>query len=197
MDFTITETFKTVTRQLRRNPQSAEKNVRLLKQILGYLFTASSRRQVKLGDEIRFLGAYLELARTCFGKRLRYQIQAPEVFHRTTLPAMLIAPLVENAIRHGIAPRGGNGEIVITISWKKGYLRIGVTDDGLGFDTNLIAGANGDATGRSSRDVVTGLVKIRERVERISGPGHWWLTSSPYVGTIVVFEIPYGLGAER
>jgi two-component system LytT family sensor kinase len=197
MDYTITETFNTVTRQLRHNPQRAEKKVRQLKQILGYLFRASSRGQVMLGDEIRFLAAYLELASYCFGKRLKYQIQAPLIFHGTPMPAMLIAPLVENAIRHGIAPRGGNGEIVITISWKKGYLRIGVTDDGLGFDPNFIVGAKGDAARRPSRDVVTGLVKVRERVERISGPGHWWLTSSPYLGTIIVFEIPYGVGAER
>jgi LytS/YehU family sensor histidine kinase len=194
MDYTITETFNTA---LRRNPQRAEKNMRLLSQILGYLFTSSSRGLVRLGDELRFLGAYLELASTCFGKRLRYQIQAPQVFHRINLPPMLIAPLVENAIRHGLAPRGGNGEIVITISWKKGYLRIGVTDDGLGFDPNVIFGANGDAAGRSSRDVETGLVIVRKRVERISGPGHWWLTSSPYIGTIVVFDIPYGVSVER
>jgi len=197
MDYTITETFNTVTRQLRHNPQRAEKKVRQLKQILGYLFTASSRRQVMLGDEVRFLAVYLELASSCFGKRLKYQIVAPSVFHRTPMPTMLIAPLVENAIRHGLAPRGGNGEIVITISWKKRYLRIGVTDDGLGFDPNLIVGANGDAARRPSREVVTGLVKVRERVEQISGPGHWWLTSSPYLGTIIVFEIPHGVGTER
>ena len=197
MDFTITETFNTVTRQLRHHPQRAERKVRQLEQILGYLFRAGSRRQVMLGDEIRFLSAYLELASSCFGQRLKYQIRAPLIFHGTPMPAMLIAPLVENAIRHGIAPRGGSGEIVITIGWKKGYLRIGVTDDGLGFDPNHRVGVKGDGAGRPSRDAVTGLVKVRERVEEISGPGHWWLTSSPYLGTIIVFEIPHGVGAER
>jgi LytS/YehU family sensor histidine kinase len=196
MDYTITETFTAVTRQIRHNPRRAEKSVRLLRQLLAYLFTASSRREVRLGDEIRFLSAYLELAQSCFGKRLRYQIQAPAVLHRTPLPSMLIAPLVENAIRQGIAPRGGSGEIIITVGWKKGYLRIGVTDDGLGFDPNLIFGANGRAAGQSSPAVATGLVKVKERVDRISGHGHWWLTSSPCIGTIVVFEIPYGVSAE-
>jgi sensor histidine kinase YesM len=90
----------------------------------------SHRAQVSLGEEIEYLRRYLELQNLRFGERLRVTIDIPSQFFDARVPNLLLQPLVENAIKHGIAKRAGGGEVHISGVRENGSLCLRVCNDG-------------------------------------------------------------------
>jgi LytS/YehU family sensor histidine kinase len=110
---------------------------------------------VSLGEELRFLGAYLDLQRDRFGARLDARDEADVDLLGARVPRMLLQPIVENAIRHGIAPRRSGGAVRVRARRAPGErLSIEVSDDGVG-----VAGAE-------IREGV-GLANVRHRLEQL------------------------------
>jgi LytS/YehU family sensor histidine kinase len=139
-------------------------------------------QEVPLRKELEFLERYLEIERTRFADRLTVEMEiAPETLDART-PYLILQPLVENAIRHGIAPRARAGRIGVRARRDNGMLRLEVSDNGPG----ITAGAPGD-----SRKGL-GLASTRARLERLYGAGHRFEMSNRLEGGLVVtLAIPF------
>ena len=108
---------------------------RLLEALNRYLRASLKRTRADggtLGDELDLLGAYLEVFRIRLGPRLDYSLAVPEPLRGLAFPPMLLQPLVENAVRHGIEPRVAGGRIDIAAVRRDGTLQLTVRDTGAG-----------------------------------------------------------------
>jgi LytS/YehU family sensor histidine kinase len=122
---------------------------RLIELLRGSL-AASRATQVDLGRELDLVHAYLDILAIRMGARLRYSIDAPADLRAHSLPPLLIQPLVENAIKHGLEPKMQGGSVRVT-AWAEGSsLLVEVADDGLGFAPATSSGL--------------GLTNLRERL---------------------------------
>ena len=131
---------------------------RLLEHLNDYLrasLSHSRAEQATLGDECRLLTALLDIHAIRMGERLQVVIDIPEALHALPLPPMLVQPLVENALQHGLEPKIDGGEIRLTARREGNALHLTVSDNGLGF-TN----PNPDGVG---------LANIRERLYALYG----------------------------
>jgi len=148
-------TLANVTALISSDPALARQ---LLERLIVYLRASLSRTRAAnatFGDEVELLRAYLDICRIRMGERLRYVFEVPPELLAKPFPPMLLQPLVENAIKHGLEPRLGSGELSVTASNSANQLRLVVRDNGVGF-----ADGSGDGTG---------LANVRERLMAIYG----------------------------
>ena len=120
----------------------------MLERLNDWLRVALSRARsddATLADELNMLENYLRILKIRFGDRLSWRIEAAEDARRRVFPPMLLQPLIENAVRHGIEPKIGGGKIDIRASILGASLRIEVSDTGVGFAAN-----DGGGTGISN-----------------------------------------------
>ena len=132
---------------------------RLLDRLDDWLRVALARARsdsTTLGDELDMLENYLEIMKIRFGDRLRWRIEVPEEARLSAFPPMLLQPLVENAVRHGIEPKLGGGEISIHACNENVTLSIRVSDNGMGLKGNI------DSHG-------AGLANVRARLTTLFG----------------------------
>ncbi|OHC72363.1 MAG: hypothetical protein A3H93_16060 [Rhodocyclales bacterium RIFCSPLOWO2_02_FULL_63_24] len=153
---------------------------RLLDALIRYLRASLLRTRAEggtLGDEVALLTAYLEVLKIRMGERLAYDFDiAPELL-ACALPPMLLQPLVENAIRHGLEPKVAGGRIVVSARREDGRLRISVVDDGLGF---------AETPGKG-----IGAANIRARLAAIYGPtARLELSSRVGAGVTATLNLP-------
>lgn len=93
---------------------------------------ASRRDHATLGDELDIIEDYLEILRLRMGERLTYSIDASTTLRALPLSPLLLQPLVENAIKHGIEPKIDGGHVTVCVSTKDALLQICIEDTGLG-----------------------------------------------------------------
>jgi signal transduction histidine kinase len=136
--------------------------VRDLQKLLRRTFELEERSLVRVADEIEFLQAYVAIQQRRFGARLAVVISVSLEARELLLPPLLLQPLVENSIRHGIGPMARGGRIDVHISTDAQHLRIEVRDDGIGFQP--------DATSRSS--IGLGIGVTRRRLETLFPNAH-------------------------
>ena len=137
--------------------------------------------EVTLQQELDFLGHYIEIQKTRFSDRLSVEIDvAPEAL-RARIPNLLLQPIVENAIIHGVAPKSEPGHVHIIARVEGGQLHLEVRDDGPGI-TN----------GHQRTKEGVGLANTRERLTKIYGARtHLALHSQPGRGVSVQIILPY------
>lgn len=143
----------------------------------------SERTFIRLSDELEIVKSYLDIERLRLGPRLETRIDIDEAALAVQIPVLCIQPLVENAIKHGVAPRAGPGLISVTanvIDDEK--LLIAVEDNGAG-----VAGL-GPSQDRSGAGV--GLANVRRRLELCFGPQADLVIDSGPAGTRAQFAIP-------
>jgi len=140
-----------------------------------------------LADEFDRLRDYLELMAVRMGPRLAYTLNLPDHLQHHPVPPLLLQPLVENAIRHGLEPQveGGRIDVIAQQDGTHG-LRIEVADTGVGMDGT-----------RPPTDTRThsgfGLAQVRERVASLPGAGRVDVSSPPSGGTRVCLHLPLNL----
>lgn len=153
---------------------------RLLERLNDWLRVALARARSEtatLGDELDMLENYLQILRVRFGERLRWQIDVEDAVRQAPFPPMLLQPLVENAVRHGIEPKLGGGEILVHADVAQDKLRIDVSDSGAGLGDEPGAGA--------------GLSNVRARLAALYGSGgRFALEGNADGGTTAMLEIP-------
>ncbi|HEX8294322.1 MAG TPA: histidine kinase [Pyrinomonadaceae bacterium] len=171
-----------------RAPEAAEQMVTQLSEMLRISLDRVGVQEVTLRQELEFLGKYLEIERTRFQERLRVEVRVEPEALAACVPNMILQPIVENAVRHGIAPRSGGGRIEISARREDGLLRLAVSDDGRGADETVEAlAAKGGL----------GLANTRERLTGLYGDRHSFaLRSSAGLGMTVTITIPYREGEE-
>src|SRR5262249_30976919 len=106
-------TLHTIAELVHEDPEMADRMIMRLSELLRMSLDNSSAHDVTLKQELDFLERYIEIERTRLGDRLRVQMAiAPETLG-ARVPNLILQPLVENAIRHGIAPHSSPGEITV------------------------------------------------------------------------------------
>jgi signal transduction histidine kinase len=145
-----------------------------LSRVFRYALESTQHERVPLGAEIDAVRAYLEIEAERFEDRLRFQIDVPDECRDTPVPPMLLQPLVENAVKHGVSEKVHGGLVRITALRESGHLRLMVQDDGVGFDLE-----------RTSRRV--GLTNVAARIEQTGGSCR--VQSIPGVGTLITLDV--------
>ncbi|MEG0883511.1 MAG: histidine kinase [Janthinobacterium sp.] len=133
----------------------------LLDQLIQYLrATLSSSRagSTTLEQEFSLMQAYLGLMSIRMGARLRFTLDLPEALRQVKVPPMLLQPLVENAIQHGLEPKIEGGHVHVQASMDSGVLMLTVSDDGLGLDHP-----------GQTKGTQLGVANIRERLRGMHG----------------------------
>lgn len=169
-------TLANVSSLIETDPENAR---RLLDRLIDWLRVALTRarsEQAVLDDELSLLENYLQILSIRFGARLAWRIDATQEARSTPFPPMLLQPLVENAIRHGIEPKIGGGMLRIHAEVEAGKLVVAVHDDGVGLPDLLQHGA--------------GLENVQARLAALYGDrGSLWLNVNPVGGTTARIEI--------
>jgi LytS/YehU family sensor histidine kinase len=159
------------------DPQLAKKLLERLNDWLRVALVRARSSSANLGDELEMLENYLQILKIRFGERLLWHIEVPAEVRLTAFPPMLLQPLVENAVRHGIEPKLGGGELGIRARIEDGLLHIEVSDSGVG----LI----GDEAGG------TGLSNVRARLATLFGSkGRLVLENKAGGGVAAILELP-------
>jgi hypothetical protein len=125
-------TLAHIKRQYRLEPAAADHMITGLIEYLERAAPAVQRADWTIGDELDLIRVYLDILAHRFGKRLRYTITAPDNLCIQRLPALTITTLVENAVRHGIAPRPEGGTVAVTVESEANSIAIHVHDNGVG-----------------------------------------------------------------
>lgn len=115
-------------------PSRAIDTLMRLTTVLRAVLNRSGSEFSTLGDEIDLVHSYLDIERARFEERLRVEIDVPAALTECTLPTLLLQPLVENAVKHGLAPTRAGGTLRISATDYVDRLKIVVEDTGLGFD---------------------------------------------------------------
>lgn len=148
-------TLHAISALMHKDVDAADRMMTRLSELLRTTLESDQAHEIPLRQELSFLERYLEIEQTRFGSRLKVQIEiAPEAFE-ALVPNLLLQPLVENAIQHGIEPRAKGGEVGISARRVNDELVLQVRDNG--------AGLTGD-----SQDGV-GLSNTRARLAQLYG----------------------------
>jgi two-component system, LytTR family, sensor kinase len=114
------------------NPRAADEMLGDLSELLRRSLDSMEEQEIPLAQELEFIGAYLSIEQKRFGERLRVEQTVPDELMKALVPALILQPLVENAIRHGIEPWRGPGLISIQAKQEGKHLHLIVQDNGRG-----------------------------------------------------------------
>jgi signal transduction histidine kinase len=114
------------------DPALAEKALEKLSDLFRYALEGSQKEQVTLGEELAAVRGYLEVQALRLGERLRYEIENDADVEALPVPPLLLQPLVENAVLHGVSPRVEGGKVQVGAFQHNGVLELSVKDDGPG-----------------------------------------------------------------
>jgi LytS/YehU family sensor histidine kinase len=153
-------TLNVLANMIQDNPDRAERVIEQLAEVFRYALESTRRERVSLEEEVRFLQAYLDIERARFGERLQHHWTLDSGVEKVQIAPMLLQPLVENAVRHGIAPALRGGELWIHAMVNTNQLVLQVEDSGVG----LFARSSNPGLG-------VGLNNVRERLRHCYGEG--------------------------
>jgi hypothetical protein len=124
----------------RHDGDKAERMLTCLGDLLRLSLQPRPQHLVPLRDELALLRPYLELQQIRFADRLRLTVSVPETLSTMAVPDLLLQPLVENALHHGIETKSGPGAVTITARAMDGQLHVVIEDDGVGLAGNPTEG---------------------------------------------------------
>lgn len=180
-------TLHSISALLHRDPDAADRMIARLGDFLRLTLENSGEQEVSLQKELEFLTCYLEIERVRFQDRLTTSVEVEPAALDVPVPNLILQPIVENALRHGIAQTRGPGRVEISAKRENSALRIRVRDNGPGLaaitrpDDGLKEGL--------------GLSNTRARLEQLYGAAHRFeLENAPGGGLLVTLEIPAAKG---
>jgi two-component system LytT family sensor kinase len=174
-------TLHAISSLVHTNPDGADRMISRLSDLLRLTFDRSGAARVSLQEELAFLQKYLEIEQTRFQDRLTVRFDVDPDTLDAEVPRLILQPLVENAIKHGVSPQPGAGLVQISTRRRDRKLWIEISDNGVG----LSAGAR--ARLRSG----VGLSNTRDRLECLYGTDHRIQFSDESKGLAVSLEIPF------
>ena len=126
--------LNTIADLIVRNPPRAEEMTLRLASVFRHVLANSSRALVSVRDEIDFVRTYLYIEEARFGDRLQVEIAVDPEVDDERVPSLILQPLVENALKHGLAPKPGPGHLWISVHAEGDQFRLTVADDGIGLN---------------------------------------------------------------
>jgi two-component system, LytTR family, sensor kinase len=142
-------------------PELAERMTTMLASIFRYVLTSTEDTLVPLEQEVRFIEDYLAVEQMRFGRRLTTEILIDGPSRAMLVPPLILQPLVENALLHGLAPKIEGGLVRLTTRWEERQFCIQVEDTGVGLEAS---------SSKHSAGTHVGLANIRRRLECHYGP---------------------------
>ncbi|HEU4596721.1 MAG TPA: histidine kinase [Pyrinomonadaceae bacterium] len=167
-----------------KDPEAADRMIARLGDFLRMTLDNSAVQEVSLRQELEFLNCYLDIERIRFQDRLTTRLDVDPRTLSCRVPNLILQPLVENAIRHGVAPRSAPGHVEVRAERRDGTLRLEVRDNGPGLPAQPAP--------RRAHEGGVGLLNTRARLAQIYGDAYRFdLSDDPRGGTIVTLEIPF------
>jgi len=152
----------------------------MLVDLIHYLRTSLSRTfpdPITLDQEMDMIKAYLNIQKIRMGERLHFKIELPDAVSKHPFPPMLLQPLVENALKHGLEPKMEGGEIMIKATEEEDLIRVEVMDTGCGFSSLHNAGV--------------GIGNVKERIKLLYGEkGRFIIEENKPNGVRAIIEVP-------
>lgn len=174
-------TLQAISTLIHRDPPAADRMLTDLSDLLRTSLTSAAAQEVSLADELAFLRRYLDIMGVRFGDRLEVTVDVPDELLPAVVPSLALQPLVENAIRHGMANRTDVGHVVVRALRDDGRLVLSVNDDGPGPPAPPVPDG-------------VGLANTRERLRRLYGAdGSLEIEAGPARGTTATLAIPLRL----
>ena len=165
---------------IRSDPPQAEKLLSHLNGFLRATLRRNRQERASLGDELTLVRDYLSIVGLRLGNRLRWSLEVEPGLETLAFPFMLLQPLVENAIKHGIEPKRSGGEVVLR-AWREGSrLRLSIQDTGIGLQPHDSSAGEG-----------VGLDNVRQRLAALYGSdAHLSLRGNAAGGATVELDLP-------
>jgi two-component system, LytTR family, sensor kinase len=158
----------------------ASRMIARLSDFLRLTLETADTPEIPVVEELEFVRRYLEIEQVRFGSRLHVTINAQAEAMNAMVPALVLQPLVENAVKHGVLTREQGGSVSVTAEQKNGDLRLCVSDDGPGLPQNRVA-----ARGVGLRNIAARLSELYGNAARLS------LDPSPTGGLAATIAIPF------
>ncbi|WP_338868970.1 sensor histidine kinase [Myxococcus stipitatus] len=176
-------TLNSISALVNKDPRGSERMIARLSDLLRGTLDAAAREEVPLRDELRTLQLYLDIQGVRFTDRLQVKHEIDQDTLGAQVPYLLLQPLVENAIQHGIAPRSAPGTVTVSARRDGPELVLEVRDDGVGLRPGTAAKTSGGGKG---------LWITRERLVQLYGPAHKLeLKGREEGGALVSLTIPF------
>ena len=181
-------TLTSISSLIRSKPETARVLIVKLSGLLRRLLR-SQEHFVTLREELAAIDEYLDIERVRFGPSLVVEKSFDEQSLDVIVPSMILQPIVENSIKHGLSRKVGEGRLVIQTFRRAGHAVIEIVDNGVGMTTDRLA---------ATEDHGIGLRNVNERLRVIYGANYQLrLQSTPGEGTLARIEIPELLVPER
>ncbi len=164
-------------------PDAADEMISSLSELLRASLQGTGTHEITLAREIELLRLYMDIERTRFGERISFREDIPGELLGALVPALVLQPLVENAVRHGLEPRPGPGAVTVAARRETGRLVLAVSDDGVGF-----------SAGSAVRGSGIGLANTRDRLRALyGGEQHLRMEALPPGGSRIEISLPWHL----
>lgn len=178
--------LNTIADLIIRDPVKAERMTLRLSSVFRHVLAQADRQFVTLQEEFEFLRNYLDIEQERFGENLQVCFALDPQLAHVPIPTLLLQPLVENALKHGLRPKGGRTNLRVTAAVGATGIALEVIDDGVGFNaeissTKLVGAKSG-----------VGLANTRARLQAMYGEkGRLRIESAPMKGCRISVSIPY------
>lgn len=173
-------TLNAIAELVHSDPAVADRSILRLSELLRFSLASEKTQEVTLKEEIDFLEKYVEIHKTLMRDHLNVRVAIEPETLDAAVPNMILQPLVENAIKHGISPRPEGGNIDVSARRLNGQLHVEITDDGMGMPAE--AAAQGGV----------GLINTRERLKHLYNDAHTFnLSSLPGKGVTIRISLPF------
>lgn len=176
-------TLNAISSELSASPAQAREMIEDLGALLRRSLDCQDRIEITLAQELTLLDHYLSIQKLRFGKRIDIRLDIERAVLSAMVPSMLLQPLVENAIRHGIEGRLSGGMVALSARRSDGFLQIEIVDDGIGLPRNW----------RMDACAGLGVRVTRERLEALysnAGGNDFTICRRKEGGTKVAIRIP-------
>ena len=174
-------TLNAISALMYRSPEEADRMITKLADLFRVSLQKDKTPVISLKEELDILRAFLQIHQTLMGKRLKIEWKIEPETLDALVPNLILQPLSENAIQHGLSPLEEGGRITICAETQDGKLFLQVSDDGSGFGANS-----------NSRNGGIGLSNLRTRLENLYGDAHEFSINERAGGGVTVkIEIPF------
>jgi hypothetical protein len=174
----LCNTLNAISVLIHRDVDVADRMVARLGTLLRLLLDRFGAPEVTLAEELEFMSKYLEIEQERYGARLRVREQIEPGLLRACVPPLVLQPLVENSLKHGICRGNGHGEITLRARRKRGRLRLEVEDNGVGMNPEHRRGV--------------GLSNTHARLQQLyPGESRFELRAAESGGTLAILELPF------
>ena len=181
-------TLNSISVLMTEDVKAARRMLSRLSDLLRTSLEKAGRHEVSLKEELEFLNNYLEIEQTRFQDRLAVRMEIEPAALEAQVPNLILQPLVENAIRHGIAPRAEAGLVEIRAARRNGMVQLQVRDNGPGMTAS--------ESEKSTKGI--GLSNTRARLKQLYGAAHSFEMHEANGGGLeITIAIPFQNGAAR